>query len=65
MNPCADGNPERNENAGETDQAKGNATRSYANSKHSHYKGVDSKKLEAVYEQVLAHKDIRRGDTRE
>ena len=27
VNGRADGNPERNENAGEADQAKGNATR--------------------------------------
>ena len=45
MNACADGNPERNENASEADQAKGNATRFPANLPNSRYEGVDSEKL--------------------
>ena len=45
MNACADGSPERNENASEADQAKGKATRFQANLQHSRYEGVDSEKL--------------------
>ena len=45
MNPCADGNAERNENASKADQAKGNTTRFEANLQHSRYEGVDSEKL--------------------
>ena len=45
MNACTDGNPERNENADQADQAKGNATGSEANLEHSRYERVDSKKL--------------------
>jgi hypothetical protein len=45
VNARADGNPERNENAGETDQTNGNATGVEANLQHSRYEGVDSEKL--------------------
>jgi hypothetical protein len=45
VNACADGNPERNENASEADQAEGNTTRFKANLQHSRYEGVDSEKL--------------------
>jgi hypothetical protein len=45
VNACTDGNPERNENANQADQAKGNATRLQANLQHSCYEGVDSEKL--------------------
>jgi hypothetical protein len=58
VNPCADGSPEYNENASEADQAKGNATRFQANMPHSRYEGVDSEKLEAVYQRCLTRKTL-------
>jgi hypothetical protein len=45
VNGWADGNPERNENANEADQTKGNATCIEANLQHSRYEGVKSEKL--------------------
>jgi hypothetical protein len=45
VNACADGNPERNENASDADQAKGSATRCQSNLTNSCYKGMDSEKL--------------------
>ena len=45
MDACADGNPERDENAGKADQAEGNATRFYTETENCRYEGVDSKDL--------------------
>ena len=45
MNACTNANPERNENTGEEDQAKGNTTRFQTYFPQSCHKGVDGKKL--------------------
>lgn len=45
VNARTDGNPERNEYAGEADQTKGNAMGVETNLQHSRYEGVDSEKL--------------------
>jgi hypothetical protein len=58
VNACADGNPERNENASEADQAKGNPTRFETNLRHSRYEGVKSEKLVSWISEVSHAKTL-------
>ena len=60
---CSDANPERNENTGEADQAKSNATRFQALFPQSPQQAVDGKKLVRCTSVSFKPKNNRGGDT--
>ena len=62
MNACTDADPERNENPGEEDQAKGNSTRFQTYLPQSRHEGVNGKKLAMCSSIGLKPEDDTRGD---
>ena len=63
MNACANANPERNGNADEADQDKGNTTCFQTYFPQSHQQGVDGKNLVRCSSISLKPEDNRRGNT--